>query len=62
VLLSQDCSKLIAADGSEAIRSDVAPRPDEPPLESQTVIALTVDEIRKGVPEVIEQWRDTFGG
>jgi len=61
-LLSRDCSKVIAADGSEAIRSDVAPRPDEPPLESQTVIALTVDEIRKGVPEVIEQWRDTFGG
>jgi hypothetical protein len=40
----------------------VAPRPDEPPLESQTVIALSAEEIRKGVPEVIEQWRDTFGG
>ena len=42
--------------------SDVKPRADEPPLDGQTVIALTVDEIRKGVPEVIEQWRDTFGG
>ena len=61
-MLSENYSKLIAADGSEPIRSDVAPRPDEPPLETQKVIALTVEEIRKGVPEVIEQWRDTLGG
>ncbi len=61
-MLSQSIRRLIAADGSEPIRADVAPRPDEPPLETQTVIALTVEEIRKGVPEVIEQWRDTFGG
>ena len=33
----------------------------EPPLSSQKVIPVTVDQIRKGVPEVIEQWRDTFG-
>jgi hypothetical protein len=32
-----------------------------PPLSEQKVIPLTVDEIRLGVPEVIEQWRDTFG-
>jgi hypothetical protein len=25
------------------------------------VIAPTVDEIRAGVPDVIERWRDTFG-
>ena len=61
-LLGQSCSKLTAADGSEPIRTDVAPRPDEPPLDTQKVIALTVEEIRTGVPEVIEQWRDTFGG
>jgi hypothetical protein len=30
-------------------------------LAEQKVIPLTVDEIRKGVPVVIEQWRDTFG-
>jgi iron(III) transport system substrate-binding protein len=61
-LLGRSCSKLTAADGSEPIRTDVAPRPDEPPLDTQKVIALTVEEIRTGVPEVIEQWRDTFGG
>jgi len=26
------------------------------------VLSVTVDEIAKGVPEVIEPWRDTFGG
>jgi iron(III) transport system substrate-binding protein len=61
-LLSRGFSELIAMDGSEPIHADVPPRPDEPPLDGQTVIALTVDEIRKGVPEVIEQWRDLFGG
>jgi hypothetical protein len=30
-------------------------------LQTQKVIPLTVEEIRTGVPEVIEQWRDTFG-
>jgi iron(III) transport system substrate-binding protein len=61
-LLSREYSQLIAADGSEPVRADVPPRPDEPALDTQTVIALTVEEIRKGVPEVIEQWQDMFGG
>jgi iron(III) transport system substrate-binding protein len=61
-LLSREYSKAIAADGSEPIRTDVPPRADEPALDGLKVVALTVDEIRKGVPEVIEQWRDTFGG
>jgi hypothetical protein len=30
-------------------------------LDQVAVMALSVDEIAKGVPEVIEQWRDTFG-
>jgi hypothetical protein len=41
---------------------DVPARPDEPPLDGQKVVTLTVEEIRNGVPEVIEQWRDIFGG
>jgi iron(III) transport system substrate-binding protein len=61
-LLSEDYSRLIAAQGSEPIREGVPPRADEPPLERQNVLTLTVEEIRKGVPELVEQWRDTFGG
>jgi iron(III) transport system substrate-binding protein len=60
-LLSDGYSRLIARDGSEPLRVDVPPRPGEPPLQTQKVIPLTVEEIRTGVPEVIEQWRDTFG-
>lgn len=60
-LLSERYSNLVAQDGSEPIRKGVPTRPDAPPLESLKVIPLTVAEIRKGIPEVIEAWRDTFG-
>jgi iron(III) transport system substrate-binding protein len=61
-LLSPDYARRIAADGSEPILVGVAPRSGMPPLADQKIISLTVDEIRTGVPTVIEQWRDTFGG
>ena len=60
-LLGADYSKLVAADGSEPLRQDAPGRADEPPLSSMKVIPLTVAEIRKGIPEVVESWRDTFG-
>ena len=60
-MLSERYSRLMAADGSEPLRAGVPVRPDEPLLSTQKVLSLTVDEIRKDVPEVIEQWRDTFG-
>jgi iron(III) transport system substrate-binding protein len=60
-LLSEGYSKIVAGDGSEPLRAGVPPRPDEPPLATQKVISLTVAEIRKGIPEVIEAWRETFG-
>ena len=60
-MLGTDYSKMIAKDGSEPIRDDVPPRPDEPPLGSLKMLVPTVEEIRQGVPEVIEQWRDIFG-
>jgi iron(III) transport system substrate-binding protein len=60
-LLSSDYARMITSDGSEPILVGVPPRPGMPPLADQKIIPLTVDEIRTGVPEVIEQWRDTFG-
>jgi iron(III) transport system substrate-binding protein len=60
-LLSEGYSKIVAGDGSEPLRAGVPPRPDEPPLATQKVISLTVAEIRKGIPEIIEAWRETFG-
>jgi iron(III) transport system substrate-binding protein len=60
-LLNEEYSRMMAVDGTEPIRSDVPPRPGVPLLSSQKVISLTPAEIRKGVPELVEQWRDTFG-
>jgi iron(III) transport system substrate-binding protein len=60
-LLSPECAQKLTSDGSEPILEGIAPRPGMPPLADQKIIPLTVDEIRTGVPIVIEQWRETFG-
>ncbi|MSP01960.1 MAG: extracellular solute-binding protein [Acetobacteraceae bacterium] len=60
-LFTEPYSRLVAGDGSEPLLVGVPPRPDEPPLATQKVIPLTVAEIRKGIPEIVEAWRDTFG-
>jgi len=60
-LLSQGYARLVAADGTEPTVGGVPPRPGMPPLSDHKVIPLTIAEIRAGVPEVIEQWRETFG-
>ena len=60
-LLSPAYATLITRDGSEPILAGIQPRAGMPPLTELKVIPLTVEEIRAGVPEVIEQWRDTFG-
>lgn len=60
-MLSPEYARMITADGSEPILVGIPPRPGMPPLDQQKIIPLTVDEIRTGVPVVVEQWRDTFG-
>ncbi len=47
--------------GSEALRHDLTPKVGRPLLETLPIMPLSVDEIRVGVPDVIEQWRQTFG-
>jgi len=60
-LLSPEYANMITKDGSEPILTGIEPLPGMPPLSSVKVVPLTVAEIRKAVPEIIEQWRDTFG-
>ncbi len=43
------------------VRPDVPPPEGAPPLESIKLLSATPREIETGVPEVKEQWRDTFG-
>ena len=42
------------------VRDDVTLKPGAKPLSEVKLLRQTTEEIAKGVPEVIEQWRDTF--
>jgi iron(III) transport system substrate-binding protein len=43
------------------LRPEVPPPPGAKPLSEVKTIRPSVAEIEKGIPDVIEQWRDTFG-
>ena len=59
-LLSKQCAQVMADNFQTPVRDDVPPEPGAKPLSEVKLLRLTTDEIAKGVPEVIEQWRDTF--
>ncbi len=48
--------------GVDPVRLDVEPMPGAKKLSEVKLVRLTPEEIGKGIPEIIEQWRDTFGG
>jgi iron(III) transport system substrate-binding protein len=45
----------------EPVRADAPQMQGTKKLSELKLLRLTPDEIAKGIPEVIEQWRDTFG-
>ena len=61
-LFSVAASKASVDDFNEPIRPEVAPSPGAMPLSQVKTIQPTIGEIEKGMPEVIEAWRDLFGG
>jgi iron(III) transport system substrate-binding protein len=61
-LMSDDYSKLSVANHGDPVHPGVALTAGQKPLDQVPLMSLTVEEIAKGVPEIIEQWRDTFGG
>src|SRR5580704_1808265 len=60
-LLSVEASKIWLAHFNETMRPEVSPAPGIPQAKGLKIIRPTVEEITKGVPEVIKQWRNTFG-
>lgn len=60
-MLSEEYSSLMSADGTEPVRDGVTQRAGVPRLSSLKIIPLSPDEIRTGVPPLVERWRDTFG-
>jgi iron(III) transport system substrate-binding protein len=61
-LLGVEHAEISVRDRGESLRPEVKPLQGAKPFTEVKVLRPTVDEIIKGIPEVIEQWRDTFGG
>ena len=60
-LLDKDAAQVQVKDHSLSVVKGVKPGPGAKPLEEIKVIRPTEEEIAKGIPEVKEQFRDTFG-
>jgi iron(III) transport system substrate-binding protein len=60
-LMSETYSRMSVALHCDPLRPGIALTSGQKPLDQVPILTLSVDEISKGVPEVIEAWRDTFG-
>jgi len=60
-LLSKEAAEVAVKSHALSVVKGVAPGPGAKPLESIKVVRPSEDEIAKGIPEVKEQFRDTFG-
>ena len=60
-LNSLEAAKINAKHFGIPLRSEVPAPPGGKPMAEIKTLRPTVAEIYKGIPEVIEQWRDTFG-
>ena len=61
-LQSEEVAHLSVEQRAESLRPEVVPLPGAKPFTEIKTFQLSVAETLKGIPEVIEQWRDTFGG
>lgn len=60
-LLSREAGEVQVKSHSLAVMKGVKPAPGAKPLEQIKVVRPTEEEITKGIPEVKEKFRDTFG-
>jgi iron(III) transport system substrate-binding protein len=60
-LLSVEASQIWVEHFNESMRPEVKPLGGAKSANDVKTIRPTVEEITKGIPEVIKQWRDTFG-
>jgi iron(III) transport system substrate-binding protein len=61
-LMGDEYARLSVENHTDPTRPGMTLTSGQKSLDEVKLLSLTVDEIAKGVPEVIEQWRDTFGG
>jgi len=60
-LHSREAGAIVVDEYGSPLRDDIEPRPGVLKVNQMKLIQPSVDEIVKGIPECIEQWRDTFG-
>ena len=60
-MLSPEFAELCAAQHMVPVRADAPPILGGKPLSEVKLLTLTTAEIAAGIPDVVEQWRDTFG-
>ncbi len=60
-LLSRDYGDACAEWFLEPVRADAPPIPGGRRMSELKTMTMTAAEIAKGLPEAVEQWRDTFG-
>jgi iron(III) transport system substrate-binding protein len=60
-LLSPEASRIWLTHFNESMRPEVSPPKGVVSAKDVKIIHPSVEEIAKGIPEVIKQWRDTFG-
>lgn len=61
-LMGDEFSRLSVANHGDPVHPGVALTSGQRPLDQVPLMTLSVAEIAKGIPEIVEQWRDTFGG
>jgi iron(III) transport system substrate-binding protein len=59
--MSDDFSRLSVANHGDPVHPGLTLTSGQKPLDQVPIITLSVAEIAKGVPGIVEQWRDTFG-
>ena len=61
-LMSDDFAALSVANHGDPVHPGLALTSGQKPLDEVPILSLTVPEIAVGMPDIIERWRDTFGG
>jgi iron(III) transport system substrate-binding protein len=61
-LMSDEFSRLSVANHGDPVHAGLALTSGQKPLDQVPLISLTVQEVAEGIPDIIERWRDTFGG
>jgi iron(III) transport system substrate-binding protein len=60
-LMSDDFSRMSVANHGDPVHPGLTLTSGQKPLDQVKLMQLSVAEIAKGVPDIVEQWRDTFG-